>query len=1088
MLKPIFGLEIVEFPIYAAMLVFGGLVGLIMLNSRLGKAGYSPFMKKVARRSFFWSALIGLLCANVANWFLFEGAMDLSVYMRLTQGGFSFLFGLLPFLGLSALLLRINKVPVKKTMNLVVGPVLIAHFIGRLGCSLRGCCWGQTVMLGDFEFMLPVRELEAIALLVMGIVIPKKSKEKTLWVYLFSYSLLRFVLEFFRGDDRGMLFGITVLSPSQLICIALFAVSSAALLFRPILRVIRAEDKWDGLKEKLRIRRKDGTVYEPRALDYVAPKKKHPIRIAMAVIALVLVASLLLVYVNPLQTGWCYDLQQGLDDWLSVFKAERSTQQVIGDSNGTDMLPVSYNKPVDIEGGRLIVSASDGWMDAEFISLGEKNLATGGKLYIYCQEIQGKPVLGATRILLTDENSVPQWMLSDAASLSFAKDEVQNYVTGGKTLSELLGKTVTIEASLSCWYDTGKGLLAAEHVIFRAGTDGARMGAVLQAADQKVICFTQAELGVLSAGDRGDFLQDLQNVQQELNAEAVPVPAAMNNVETPSCGVVLLSNRTEMEFAPTEEMVEQALQALWEKFESLELGKKIAIVASVRDVLSVSPTANPKLFCQVLVQQTEVVLTNMDVPQNEIAQITTYIQSYMEQYYPAQEDEPAIRISAQEREKTFTYGVHYTNDADIYHVVGQAGHMLSLTVTTEYPVQVEIYDIDGRAVTGMFVTEAETFVMYPEDGSEFTVRIKAPDLAPKLSSAEYTLSIHTEKQTVVVPSEIRTAIYRIESAYNTSDAVSFASMYKYQDESILENMGMATLLPAMDACSGFITKNDQVDYAKAVILEAMLRQNMDTNDLERLKDTQMTVSYVRHMEQEDGYLVKVNIRVTRNELLIVNSFSLFRLQPMKDGELPVELAQAQEFMGMLNANYYITECNTEALLLECGETWESLFVSSDLTSMYRYSVEDEIIIDDELSLPQIRFDKDKAERMGHSYKKIAAFDVYVARQNLSILKFAHMEAMYLSTMYRSVATIYDAIDLISDPMGAFVDALDSDIVSKTYEIYGYVTDFEGSIKDALIDEMVEPVISGYREKAEMMERRCEILQEMITDCELTIES
>ena len=416
MLKPIFGLEIDEFPIYAVMLVFGGLVALIMLNSRLEKAGYSPFMRKVARRSFFWSALIGLLCANVANWFLFEGALDLSVYTRLTQGGFSYLFGLLPFLGLSALLLRLNKVPVKKTMNLVVGPLLIAHFIGRLGCSLRGCCWGQTVMLGNFEWMLPVRELEAIALLVMGIVIPKKFKEKTLWVYLFSYSLLRFVLEFFRGDDRGMLFGITVLSPSQLICIALFAVSSVALSFRAILRVFHAEDKWAELKEKLRVRRKDGSVYEPRALDYVAPKKKQPVRVALRVIALILVAALLFVYLNPLQAGWCYGLQQRLGDLLSVFKAGRSTQQVIGDSNGTDMLPVRHNEPVDIEGGRILVSVSDGWMDAEFMSLGEKTLATGGKMYIYCQEIQGKPVLGATRVLLTDENSVPQWLLSDAAS------------------------------------------------------------------------------------------------------------------------------------------------------------------------------------------------------------------------------------------------------------------------------------------------------------------------------------------------------------------------------------------------------------------------------------------------------------------------------------------------------------------------------------------------------------------------------------------------------------------------------------------------------------------------------------------------
>ena len=126
--------------------------------------------------------------------------------------------------------------------------------------------------------------------------------------------------------------------------------------------------------------------------------------------------------------------------------------------------------------------------------------------------------------------------------------------------------------------------------------------------------------------------------------------------------------------------------------------------------------------------------------------------------------------------------------------------------------------------------------------------------------------------------------------------------------------------------------------------------------------------------------------------------------------------------------------------------------------------------------------------MGHSYKKVHGFEIYVARQNLSTLKFAYMEARRLAVTYRSVATIYDAIKIISDPMGTFVDSLDSKLVSKTYEVYGYVTDFEGSVKDALIEEMVDPVIDGYRERAEMMEKRCQILQEMITDCELTIES
>ena len=38
-------------------------------------------------------------------------------------------------------------------------------------------------------------------------------------IYLFAYSVFRFILEFFRGDERGQLAG---LSPSQYWCIILF--------------------------------------------------------------------------------------------------------------------------------------------------------------------------------------------------------------------------------------------------------------------------------------------------------------------------------------------------------------------------------------------------------------------------------------------------------------------------------------------------------------------------------------------------------------------------------------------------------------------------------------------------------------------------------------------------------------------------------------------------------------------------------------------------------------------------------------------------------------------------------------------------
>lgn len=960
MLKPIFGVDFGTFPIYAIMLLLGGFVALIMLNCALGRAGYSPFMKKRIRRSFFWSALVGFLCANVANWFLFEGMLDWSLYARLTQGGLSFLFGLLPFFLCSALLLRLHKVQVKEVMNLVVGPLLIAHFFGRLGCSLRGCCWGQSLSFAGTEILLPVREVEAIALLIMGIVIPKKSKEKTLWVYLLSYGLLRFVLEFFRGDSRGCLFGITALSPSQVVCLALIGISGVALLFRPVVRGLRAEGKLEELKQKLRFRRKDGSVYTPRPANYEEPKKKaHPLKIALRIIALLLVAAILFVYLNPLQLNWCYDLKTKAEEWFSFLHASNSTQQQIGESNGTDMLPISYPGAVDLESGLEIVSNSDTWAKAEFAPMGEKELASGGKILTYCQTIDAMPVLGATRSLLTDAESKPTYMLSDGAGLAFARNEIENYVLKGNTLKELFGKSVKITKTLDCWYDTGRGLLAAEHVLFRVGK-GNVAGAVLQKSDKKVVCLTQAELGVLPVANRGDLLSETNSLLKELQEEAKP--DKVNALSDLALSGTLLSNSSRLNMTDAQGLAEQAMQMLRKRVGALKQEQCIAILWSVRDVLSVSPTANPKLFCQVFVQQTEVVMANLAFSQEEIAETSKFMKAYLEQFYPKQIDEAAVGIDAQEKEKTFTYGFQYTLDADIYRVTSQAEHALYMTVTTQRPAQVEIYDADGRAVTGMFVEESETFTMYPEDGTEFTVR---------------------------------------------------------------------------------------------------------------------------HMEQADGYLVKVNIRVARQELLICNSFCLFRLQPLKEGDLPVEIQQVQGYMGLADADYCITESNTEALLEAFGETWDSLFVSSDLTSLYRFCQEDERVIDDTLSLRQVRFDKETARKYGHSDKKIDAFEVYVARQNWSILRCRYLELKFKASTYRTLATLYDVYDLLSDPLGAWVESWDNEFASEVYDVISSASP-EDYIEGKIKDEVEGKIFGTFKERAEKMEAQCEILEQMIAECEQVI--
>lgn len=114
--------------------------------------------------------------------------------------------------------------------------ITIAHAFGRFGCFWAGCCYGEktdawfgmyvaqkynstlgTTYLGDK--VIPTQLFEMIFLIlltvVMAVLFFKFKFNYNFAVYAISYGIWRFIIEFYRGDFRGTLFGNT-LSPSQI--------------------------------------------------------------------------------------------------------------------------------------------------------------------------------------------------------------------------------------------------------------------------------------------------------------------------------------------------------------------------------------------------------------------------------------------------------------------------------------------------------------------------------------------------------------------------------------------------------------------------------------------------------------------------------------------------------------------------------------------------------------------------------------------------------------------------------------------------------------------------------------------------------
>lgn len=115
-------------------------------------------------------------------------------------------------------------------------PVIpLGHAFGRIGCFLGGCCYGASYTgigavtfpkVGVLQPVFPVQLVEAVCnVFIFAILFFRWDRKKrgyaALYLYMILYSTVRFLLEFFRGDEiRGIAQG---LSTSQWISVGLFA-------------------------------------------------------------------------------------------------------------------------------------------------------------------------------------------------------------------------------------------------------------------------------------------------------------------------------------------------------------------------------------------------------------------------------------------------------------------------------------------------------------------------------------------------------------------------------------------------------------------------------------------------------------------------------------------------------------------------------------------------------------------------------------------------------------------------------------------------------------------------------------------------
>lgn len=128
---------------------------------------------------------------------------------------------------------KIKKIDMLAYLDLMIPSVALAQAFGRVGCFLAGCCYGREtdsllgVVFTNSDFapngvkLLPTQLFMAGGdLVIMAVLLWYATKRpmrgRTSALYLMLYSIGRFIIEFFRNDDRGT---VGMLSTSQFIAV-----------------------------------------------------------------------------------------------------------------------------------------------------------------------------------------------------------------------------------------------------------------------------------------------------------------------------------------------------------------------------------------------------------------------------------------------------------------------------------------------------------------------------------------------------------------------------------------------------------------------------------------------------------------------------------------------------------------------------------------------------------------------------------------------------------------------------------------------------------------------------------------------------
>src|SRR4030081_2620077 len=235
---------------YGVLLAAAYLVGLKLAMVRAKARGLDANRVLDLGIYIIISALVGAkLLLLVTDFRTFKA--DPHELLTLARSGGVFYGGLILAVVVALWYIRRVGLPLWTTCDVFAPGIALGHVVGRFGCFFAGCCFGKpTSAAWGITFtdpfaaanvgtplgvpLHPTQLYEAGAeLLILSVLLVSERKGRlfagrTFWLYMLLYAVSRFIIEFYRGDERGV---VGIFSTSQFISIVLAPIAIIMLVY-----------------------------------------------------------------------------------------------------------------------------------------------------------------------------------------------------------------------------------------------------------------------------------------------------------------------------------------------------------------------------------------------------------------------------------------------------------------------------------------------------------------------------------------------------------------------------------------------------------------------------------------------------------------------------------------------------------------------------------------------------------------------------------------------------------------------------------------------------------------------------------------